>query len=496
MKRIRYLTLLMLLLCGSIGTWAQDDDFDPDSPTEPGGPITPKVALTLKASPADGGTVSGGGSFLPGSTVALHAYSSTGFTFVNWTKADGTVISVDASFGYTVGSQKETLTANFSFNPTNPDSPGEIEQNVRHRLTLVAEEGGNVSGSGRYLPGTSVNIYAWAENGFEFAGWYDDNGSCYSTNDSYTINMPASHLTLTARFNFVPNAPGEPGRIPNKHKLVLTADEGGTVYANAYRLEEGETTEVTAYVNSGYDFNGWYRNGVLLTQSESFTYTMGNTNTELVARFDFNPLNPCEPEKIQEKKYAFYLMNVIGMPGQTVTFPVYLTTREAASNMTFRLSFPSDMLPNMESFAVSGNTTGYTVNYSGSEAEEGRTAYVFTLSGGNTPVGNTALLSFSVTIPENAETAKSYPVTINQVSIADVTGTTQTAGTRNGRISVYKRGDTNGDNEVNSADVLNIVSVALEKTTEVFIEEVSDMNSDGGISSADVLGIVNIVLEK
>lgn len=50
MKRIRYLTLLLLLSC-SMGNWAQSD-FNPNSPSEPGEPPT---TLTLVASPSEGG---------------------------------------------------------------------------------------------------------------------------------------------------------------------------------------------------------------------------------------------------------------------------------------------------------------------------------------------------------------------------------------------------------------------------------------------------------
>lgn len=501
MIRIRYLTMLMLLLCGSIGTWAQDtgDEFDPTNPTEPGGPITPKVALTLAANPSDGGTVSGGGSFVPGSTVMLHASKNTGFVFVNWTRANGTVVSTEATFNYTTGNVKETLTANFSFDPTDPDSPGEIEQNVKHRLTLVPEEGGTVSGGGRYLPSTTVNINAYADSKFEFAGWYNGDGTLYSSESSCTVNMPAAHLTLTARFNFVPDAPDEPGRIPNLHKLILTAEEGGTVRADAYRLEEGETTTVTANVNTGYEFNGWYKNGVLLTQSESFTFTMGNANTELVARFDFNPDSPGEPNKIKEKSYAFYLMNVIGKPGSVVHVPVYLTTREEARDMTFQLTFPNNLLPDLTQYSVLDNAeTDYTVSYQNGEASgDGRTAYVFTLTGGQLPVGNgVAVLTFDVTIPSDIATAQAYPITINQVSVNDAAGESQNAGARNGRISVYKLGDTNGDNVVNALDVLNISKVAVNQSTEIFIKEVSDINEDTGINALDVLGVVKIAVNK
>lgn len=71
-------------------------------------------------------------------------------------------------------------------------------------------------------------------------------------------------------------------------------------------------------------------------------------------------------------------------------------------------------------------------------------------------------------------------------------GTAVTARTRNGRIGVYKWGDSNGDDNVDSGDVLNIVKAATNQETIRFIKEVSDINVDGDINSGDVLGIVKI----
>ena len=51
MKRIRYLSLMLVLLCGT-ALWAQDD-FNPTSPDEPGGPLVSKSKLTLVANPED-----------------------------------------------------------------------------------------------------------------------------------------------------------------------------------------------------------------------------------------------------------------------------------------------------------------------------------------------------------------------------------------------------------------------------------------------------------
>ena len=87
MKRIRYLTtLLVLLLAGSTGLWAQDDTFNPANPPEPG---QPPMKLEVTVTPGDAGSVSGTGRYAEGTQVSLYAYVNTGFRFINWTNAEG-----------------------------------------------------------------------------------------------------------------------------------------------------------------------------------------------------------------------------------------------------------------------------------------------------------------------------------------------------------------------------------------------------------------------
>jgi hypothetical protein len=69
-------------------------------------------AITLSASPANGGTVSGGGTFACGSSQTVTATANGGYTFVNWTE-NGTGVSTSASYTFTV-TGNETLVANFT----------------------------------------------------------------------------------------------------------------------------------------------------------------------------------------------------------------------------------------------------------------------------------------------------------------------------------------------------------------------------------------------
>ena len=68
-------------------------------------------SISTSANPATGGTVSGGGTYNEGAICTLTATPNPGFVFVNWTK-DGTVVSTDATYQFTVTEAAEYV-ANF-----------------------------------------------------------------------------------------------------------------------------------------------------------------------------------------------------------------------------------------------------------------------------------------------------------------------------------------------------------------------------------------------
>lgn len=77
-------------------------------------PVT--YALTLAAAPPDGGVVTdntNAGPYAEGAKINVTATANEGYNFVNWT-VDGTVVSDQATFEYTMPAKDVTLTANFA----------------------------------------------------------------------------------------------------------------------------------------------------------------------------------------------------------------------------------------------------------------------------------------------------------------------------------------------------------------------------------------------
>lgn len=489
MERIRYLTLLMLLLVGSTSLWAQDD-FNPADPPEPG---QPPMKLEVTVTPSEAGSVSGTGRYVAGTHVSLSAYVNTGFRFVSWTNKDGEVLSTSTNFVYTKGEGHERLYANYEFDPSNPVEPDDPANIMYYQLQLIATEGGSVSGGGRYLAGQHITLYAYPESKFEFVGWYDvATDEELSTNQQFSYTTTAKHRVIEARFYFNPDSPGEPNEPILRRTVTATATEGGYTNFSSQRVLIGSSISFQASRNSGYDFDGWYLNGEFYTALSSFSYTVTDSYYQnFEARFTFNPDSPNEPGMPTTTRHSFYLMNKVTKPGATVQYPIYLSSVKTLTDMTFQLEFPEELTPDFNSVQMSTKATGYSVSYTKVDAKN----YIFTLTGGEVPAGNAALLVFTINIDPDIITALDYPVKINLVEVTEEDETVTTASTRNGRISVYKNGDTNGDNAVNVVDVANTISCILGETPDDYITVAGDTNDDNNINVVDVAGTIDIILD-
>ena len=496
MKRIRYLTtLLVLLLGGSTGLWAQDDTFNPADPPEP---EQPAMRLDLHVTPSEAGSASGSGRYAPGKKVILNAYANSGFRFVKWTNANGETVSTAKNFTYTKAEDHEQLTANFVFDPDAPADPAEPRTVMYYKLSLTATEGGSVSGGGSYLADNQVTLRAHCDTGFDFDGWYDQEGNKLSASTSFNYTTTAKHMMLTGRFVFNPDNPNEPSpsALKPKHNLTATCNEGGSINWTSQRLQEGQSITLTAYVNTGYSFLGWYLNGELYTRLTQFSYTVTTeTVQDFEARFEFTPDSPAEPGTPTTTKHAFFLMNKVTKPGSMVKFPIYLSAVRPLGDMTFQLEFPEVLTPNFETVEMSERATGYSVSYTKVDA----TNYVFTLTGGSVPAGNAALLVFTISVAEDIETAQNYPVKINQVSVTEEDESTITASTRNGRISVFKNGDANGDDVVDALDaslILQYVAHKFGDDNTDFIKEAADTNNGDEVDALDASLVLQHAAKK
>jgi uncharacterized repeat protein (TIGR02543 family) len=72
---------------------------------------SPQFMLTLEASPAYGGTVSGSGQYAAGAEILVSVTPASGFSFLRWFRVGGTLVSDQSEFIYTMPDSDVTLRA-------------------------------------------------------------------------------------------------------------------------------------------------------------------------------------------------------------------------------------------------------------------------------------------------------------------------------------------------------------------------------------------------
>ena len=147
-------------------------------------------AITARANPTYGGTVTGGGRYEVGETCTLTATANEYGTFLNWTK-NGTVVSTSPTYSFTV-TESATFVANFEMSS--------------FEITAVADpvEGGYIEGAGYYVYNSYCYLYAHPNEGYTFVNWTVD-GEIVSTNLDYGFRVNGPHNTIVAHFAEINN---------------------------------------------------------------------------------------------------------------------------------------------------------------------------------------------------------------------------------------------------------------------------------------------------
>ena len=253
--------------------------------------------ITVSANPANGGTVTGGGSYQQGQSCTVHATANTGYTFTNWTE-NGTVVSTQANYTFTVNGNR-TLVANFQAQP----------QNYTITVSANPTNGGTVTGGGTYQQGQSCTVHATPATGYTFLRW-TENGTQVSSSANYTFTVNANR-TLVAHFQV------------QSYNITATADptNGGTVTGGGY-YNYGQSCTLTATPAAGYTFVNWTRNGTQVSTNPSYTFTVTGAGA-YVAHFEALP--PCEAPNDVTASWLFYTdINISWSPVQNVeTYKIY-----------------------------------------------------------------------------------------------------------------------------------------------------------------------------
>lgn len=228
--------------------------------------------------PEDGGEVEGAGLYFYNQRVTLIAQPSEGWTFVNYTDADGNELSDEPEYEFFMPLEDVLVNANFEL--------------VDYTLTLIAEpeEGGNVTGAGVYNFGDEVHVDAIPSEGWEFVNWTDLDGNVVSEEEFNIIEMPAADLTLIANFEMIDYI----------LTLVAEPEEGGEVTGEGV-YNVGDQVEIEAFPNEGWAFVNWTDiGGNVVSVDPLYSLTMPAQDYTFTAHFemaDYTLTLVAEPEE-------------------------------------------------------------------------------------------------------------------------------------------------------------------------------------------------------
>jgi hypothetical protein len=148
-------------------------------------PVT--YTMSVSASPALGGAVTGGGSYASGATVSLGVTANSGYHFVNWTQG-ATVASTLQGYSFPATAAR-TLVANFAINT--------------YTITASAGANGTITPSGSVDYGGSKTFTITADSGYVIAGITVDGSPVAPAAATLAASTPAEITTSSYVFTNV-----------------------------------------------------------------------------------------------------------------------------------------------------------------------------------------------------------------------------------------------------------------------------------------------------
>ena len=216
-----------------------------------------QYTITATASPTNGGSVSGGGTFTYGQSCTLTATPATGYNFVRWTK-NGQQVSTNANYTFTV-TASATYVAQFQ------------AQSFTIRVSPNPSDAGTVTGGGTYDYGASCTVTARPIQRYDFVNW-TENGVEVSTESNYTF-------TVTANRNLVANF------VMPTIEIKATVDPAGAASVSGDgTYNYGDEVTLTLERNEDWAFVNWTEDGEVVFEEMTYTF-IATENRNLVAHF-------------------------------------------------------------------------------------------------------------------------------------------------------------------------------------------------------------------
>ncbi len=269
-------------------------------------------SVTTAANPTEGGTTTGGGTYLHGTTVTLNATPNEGYTFFNWMR-DGEEVSIEATYSFTL-TEAAAFVANFTLNS--------------YDITATANpvEGGLVGGAGSYDHFEVCTLTATANEGYAFVNWTED-GSVVSTDETFSFTVTGER-SLEANFEEVIVYHYEYNPYLYSDNMAVT----GIIQIDGV---EQYTKELEVGAFCGNECRGTARPKLITGFDRYFLFlTVFGTNGDVISFRLYDHITGMESEKVCDASLTFMTNAIYG----TVSEPYPFNFIDANVTQTANLS--------------------------------------------------------------------------------------------------------------------------------------------------------------
>lgn len=224
-----------------------------------------------------------------------------------------------------------------------PTSPWVDATDEAYTLTLSASPANagyfNRNSGTQYQAGSSIYMRAYVNTGYVFDYWMSAD-TIVSESQNFYFTMPEHDATLTAVYHYDPASPPNPDTEGKKYTLTLstTPTNAGSFNRNSKEQHiSGERVYLRAYNNSGYVFDKWTSADTLVSESQSFYFTMPEKDAELKAVYHYDPSSPANPDTAQ----IYYTVTLDTKPANAGSFSWNKTTEVVARRSCSIYAYPN-----------------------------------------------------------------------------------------------------------------------------------------------------------
>ena len=216
--------------------------------------------VTVVASPADGGQVTGGGSVREGGSLRLSQSANSNYRFIGWYEGNNQISTATALDLSNITADRN-IVAKFDRGTCN------VKTDVNNSYAGTVEGGGTVAYGGK------VTLTAKAKSGYVFERFIENNQTL-SKSRTLELSNITSDRYITASFR----------RVYYTVNVSVSPWNAGSVSGTG-DYDDGSRVTLSASAKSGYEFYGWSKNGSLISKSNTYVINSIGDDYDLVANF-------------------------------------------------------------------------------------------------------------------------------------------------------------------------------------------------------------------